>query len=91
MSDDGIVEMLTRIFTDICASTVTEEAIFSREDLALQFTHLLTSTASKIVPKTQRKPRLPKVPWFTDKCKLAIKKEKKRNVLFLATHIGKHS
>ena len=70
------------LYSDICASAVTEEAVFSREDPALQFTHLLTSTASKIIPKTQCKPRLPKVPWFTDKCKLAIKERKKRNLLF---------
>ena len=38
------------LYCDICASAVTEEAVFSREDLALQFTHLLTSAASKIIP-----------------------------------------
>ena len=65
------------LYSDLCASAITEEAVFSREDPALQFTHLLTSTASKIIPKTQCKPRLPKVPWFTDKCKLAIKERKK--------------
>ena len=61
------------LYSDLCTSAITEEAVFSGEDPALQFTHLLTSTASKIIPKTQCKPRLPKVPWFTDKCKLAIK------------------
>ena len=70
------------LYSDLCTSAVTEEAVFSREDLALQFSHLLTSTASKIIPRTQCNPRLPKVPWFTDKCKLAIKERKKCNVLF---------
>ena len=65
------------LYCDLCASAVAEEAVFSGEDPAFQFTHLLTSTASKIIPKTQCKPRLPKVPWFTDKCKLAIKERKK--------------
>ena len=76
------------LYSDLCASIAgedpalqfthtSEEAVFSGEDPALQFTHLLTSTASKIIPKTQCKPRLPKVPWFTDKCKLAIKERKK--------------
>ena len=64
--------MLTGIFT-----LTSEEAVFSREDLALHFTHLLTSTASKTIPKTQCKSRLPKEPWFTDKCELAIKERKK--------------
>ena len=65
------------LYSDLCASAITEEAVFSEEDPALQFTHLFTSTASKIIPKTQCKPRLPKVHWFTDKCKLAIKERKK--------------
>ena len=39
------------LYSDLCASAITEEAVFSGEDAALQFTHLLTSTASKIIPK----------------------------------------
>ena len=69
--------MLTGIFT-----LTSEEAVFSREDLALHFTHLLTSTASKTIPKTQSKSRLPKEPWFTDKCELAIKERKKARLVF---------
>ena len=65
------------LYSDLCTSDITEEAVFSTEDLALQFTHLLTSTASQIIPKSQCKPRLPKVPWFTETCKAAIKKGEK--------------
>ena len=36
------------LYYDLCTSA--EEAVFSWEDAALQFTHLLTSTASKIIP-----------------------------------------
>ena len=67
------------LYSDLCTSAVTEEAVFSREDLALQFTHLLTSTASQVIPKTQCNPSLPKVPWFTEKCKLAIKERKRKH------------
>ena len=71
------INVIWDLYSDLCTSAVIEEAVFSREDPALQFTHLLTSAASKIIPRTQCKPRLPKVPWFTDKCKLAIKERKK--------------
>ena len=63
--------------SDLCSSDITEEAVFSTEDPALQFTHSLTSTASKIIPQTQCKPRLLTVPWFTEYCKMAIKESKK--------------
>ena len=66
------------LYAGPCTAAVTEEAVFPREDLALQLTHLLISTASKIIPKTKCKPRLPKVPWFTDKCKLTIREKKKK-------------
>ena len=55
------------LYSDLCTSDITEEAVFSTEDPALHFTHLLTSTAHKAIPQTQCKPRLSKVPWFTEK------------------------
>ena len=39
------------LYSDLCIFDITEEAVFSMEDPALQFIHLLTSTASKITPK----------------------------------------
>ena len=65
------------LYSDLSTSVVTEEAVFSREIPAFQFTHLFTATASKIIPKTKCKPSLPKVSWFTNKCRLAIKERKK--------------
>ena len=78
--------------SDLCTSDTTEEAAFSTEDPALQFTHLLTSTSSKIIPQTQCKPRLPTVPWFTEKCKTPIKKRKKSTTsCFSAADIRKYT
>ena len=61
------------LYSDLCTSDIAEEAAFSTVNPALQFIHFLTSTASKIIPETQCKPSLPKVPSFTENCNLAIK------------------
>ena len=77
------------LYIDLCISSLY---IFSMKDQALQFTHLQTSTASKIIPRTQCKPRLPKMPWFTEKCKTVIKERKKStSSCFSAADIRKHS
>ena len=43
------------LYSELCISDITAEAVFSAKDPVLQFTHLLTSTASKIIPQTQCK------------------------------------
>ena len=50
----------------------------------------MTSTASTIIPKPQCKPRLPEVPWFTEKCNRAIKERKKERLVFRQPHIRKY-
>ena len=45
----------------------------SAEDPAGQFTDLLIQAADKAFPKTHFSKKLPKVPWFNDSCKKAIK------------------
>ena len=49
----------------------------SAEDPAGQFTDLLIQAADKAIPKTHFSKKLPKVPWFNDSCKKAIKERKK--------------
>ena len=46
----------------------------SAEDPAGQFTHL--QAADKAIPKTRFSKKRPKVPWFNDSCKKAIKERK---------------
>ena len=59
-----------------CSSELTEEAFMSAEDPAGQFTDLIQA-AGKAVPKTRFSKKNPKVPWFNDSCKKAIKERKK--------------
>ena len=59
------------------SSELTEEAVMSAEDPASQFTDLLIQAADKAIPKTRFSKKLPKVPWFNDSCKKAIKERKK--------------
>ena len=47
------------------------------EDPAGQFTDLLIPTADNTIPKTRFSEELPKVPWFDENCKKAIKERKK--------------
>ena len=67
-----------------CTSELTEEADISAEDPAGQFTDLLIKAANKAIPKTRFSKNLPKVPWFNDSCKRAIKERKKAQRKFFA-------
>ena len=68
-----------------CFSELTEEVVMPAEDPAGQFTGLIKA-AGKAVPKV-RFSRLPKVPWYKDSCKKAIKERKKaQQVFFLIQH-----
>ena len=60
-----------------CSSELTEEAVMSAEDPGSQFTDLLIQAANKAIRKTRFSKKLPKVPWFNDSCKRAIKERKK--------------
>ena len=60
-----------------CSSELTEEEVMSAEDPAGQFTDLLIQAADKAIPKAHFSKKLPKVPWFNDSCKKAIKERKK--------------
>ena len=66
-----------------CFSELTEEAVMSAEDPAGQFTDLLIQAADKAIPKTRFSKKLPKVPWFNDSCKKAIKERKLSESFFL--------
>ena len=63
------------LYSRLCILNITGESVFSSEDPALQFSHLVTSTASTVIPKTHCKPKIPKVPWFTNQCSIVIKKK----------------
>ncbi len=56
----------------------------SAEDPAGQFTDLLIKAANKAIPKTRFSKKLPKVPWFNDSCKRAIKERKKAQRKFFS-------
>ena len=60
-----------------CSSELMEEAVMSAEDPACKFTDLRIQAANKATPKTRFSKKLPKVPWFNDSCKKAIKERKK--------------
>ena len=64
-------------FQPQCSSELTEEAVMSAEDPASQFTDLLIQAADKAIPKMRFSKKLPKVPWFNNNCKKAIKERKK--------------
>ena len=67
-----------------CTSELTEEAAMSAGDPAGQFTDLLVQAANKTIPKTRFSEKLPKVPWFNDSCKRAIKDRKKAQRKFFS-------
>ena len=67
-----------------CTSELTEEAVISAGDPAGQFTDLLIKAANKTIPKTHFSKKLPKVPWFNDSCKRAIKDRKKAQRKFFS-------
>jgi hypothetical protein len=65
-------------FRALCLSRLTEEAVMSAEDPTSEFTALLMETAAETIPKTLISSKtLPKVPWFDQNCKKAIKERKK--------------
>ena len=63
-----------------CSSELTEETVMSAKDPGGQFTDLLIKAAA--IPKARFSRRLPKVPWFSDSCKKAIKERKKAQQKF---------
>ena len=67
-----------------CSSELTEEEVMSAEDPAGQFTDLLIQAADKAIPKIHFLKKLPKVPWFNDSCKKAIKERKKAQRKFFS-------
>ena len=71
-------------FQTQCSSELTDEAVMSTEDPAGQFTDLLIQAANKAIPKTRFSKKLPKVPWFNDSCKRAIKERKKAKRKFFS-------
>ena len=64
-------------FRTLCASRVSDKLALL-EDPVAWFTDTLTEIANKIIPKSHiSKNKLPKIPWFNDACKQAIKERKK--------------
>ncbi|WP_419595921.1 hypothetical protein, partial [Thiolapillus sp.] len=64
-------------FRTLCASRLSDELALS-EDPVAQFTDTLIEIANQTIPKSHTsKNKLPKVPWFNDACKQAIKERKK--------------
>ena len=64
-------------FRTLCVSQLSDELALS-EDPAAQFTDTLIEIANQTIPKSHiSKNKLPKVPWFNDVCKQAIKERKK--------------
>ena len=67
-----------------CTSELTDEVVMSARDPAGQFTDLLIQAANKAIPKTRFSKNLPKVTWFNDSCKRAIKERKKAQQKFFS-------
>ena len=64
-------------FRTLCMSRLSDELALS-EDPVAQFTDTLIEIANQTIPKSHiSKNKLPKVPWFNDVCKQAIKERKK--------------
>ncbi|WP_419584840.1 hypothetical protein, partial [Thiolapillus sp.] len=64
-------------FRTLCVSRLSDELALS-EDPVAQFTDTLIEIANQTIPKSHiSKNKLPKVPWFNDVCKQAIKERKK--------------
>ena len=53
------------------------------DDPAGQFTDLLIQAADKLYQKQRFSKKLPKVPWFNDNCKTAIKERKEAQQKFI--------
>ena len=64
-------------FRTLCVSRLSDKLALL-EDPVAWFTDTLTEIANKIIPKSHiSKNKLPKIPWFNDACKQAIKERKK--------------
>ena len=62
----------------LCVFSWLSDELALSEDPMAQFTNTLTETANQSIPKSHiSKNKLPKVPWFNDVCKQAIKERKK--------------
>ena len=68
---------LTGCPSALCVSRLSDELALS-EDPVAQLTDTLSEIANQTIPKSHiSKNKLPKVPWFNDVCKQAIKERKK--------------
>ena len=64
-------------FRTLCMSQLSDELTLT-EDPVAQFTDTLIEIANQTIPKSHiSKNKLPKIPWFNDVCKQAIKERKK--------------
>ena len=64
-------------FRTLCVSQLSDELALSEDPMA-QFTDTLIKIANQTIPKSDiSENKLPKVPWFNDVCKQAIKERKK--------------
>ena len=90
-----ILDYEWNIHEDLCGSdhfpviltsnAVEEEATPNRWNFKkADFTDLLIQAADKAIPKTHFSKKLPKVPWFNDSCKKAIKERKKAQRKFFS-------
>ena len=63
-------------FRTLCVSRLSDELALSK-DLVAQFPDALIEIANQTILKSRiSKIKLPKVPWFNDVCKQAIKERK---------------
>ena len=65
------------LFSSLCRSQLTEEAVLSTDDPASVFSNILTSIAEETIPKVVTVPKGPRNPWFNEECK-TIHRERKR-------------
>ena len=64
-------------FRTLCVSRLSDELALSEDPVAL-FTDTMSEIANQTIPKSHiSKNKLPKIPWFNDACKQAIKERKK--------------
>ena len=74
-------------YFDTCVSNVTDQAVFSTKDPSLQLIHLLTSTASSVISKTQCKPTSRRCLTLLSNVKQLSRKGESAMSCFSAAHI----
>jgi len=63
-------------FSELCSTDIVFEDIIHNANPIESFTDILIKIAGKTIPKTSKKPKIIRKPWFDDDCKNAISERK---------------